>query len=102
MLNQFVTRTLQIIRARAWKPTGLVLDDGTPEQLCMGDVETVVTRMNRKIARDILKEEGVDLRGCTVTWEVEHIATYGMPVETFFAGSMQVTRAANGTITIAE
>lgn len=102
MLGQYVTRTLQIVEARAWKPTGKVLEDGTPEQICIGKAEMPVTRINKAIARQMLRNEGVDLGGCTVTWEVTHIATYGQPVEQFFAEAVQVTRAANGDITLCE
>ena len=102
MLGQYVTRTLQIVEARAWKQTGAVLPDGSPEQVCVGRAEMPVTRINKGVARQMLKDEGVDLGGCTVTWEVTHIGTYGQPVEVFFAGAVQVTRAANGDITLCE
>ena len=102
MLGQYVTRTLQIVEARAWKPTGKVLEDGTPEQVCVGKSEMPVTRINKTIARQMLRDEGVDLGGCTVTWEVTHIGTYGQPVEIFFAGAVQVKRATNGDITLCE
>lgn len=102
MLGQYVTRTLQIVEARAWKATGKILDDGTPEQVCVGKAEMPVTRINKSIARQMLRDEGVDLGGCTVTWEVTHIGQYGQPVEIFFAGAVQVKRAANGDITLCE
>ena len=90
------------MEARAWKPTGKVLEDGTPEQVCVGKSEMPVTRINKTIARQMLRDEGVDLGGCTVTWEVTHIGTYGQPVEIFFAGAVQVKRATNGDITLCE
>ena len=102
MLEQYVTRTLQIVECKAWKPTGAVLEDGTPEQVCVGSAESVVTRMNKQVAREILKDAHVDLKGCTVTWAVSHIGTYGMPVDVFFGQALQVTRAANGAVTLCE
>lgn len=102
VIEQYVTRTLQIVEARAWKPTGTVLPDGSPEQVCVGKAEMPVTRINKGIARQMLRDEGVDLGGCTITWEVTHIGTYGQPVMKFFAEAVPVTRAANGDITLCD
>ena len=100
--EQYVTRTLQFVEICAWRPTGELTPDGLPAQEKVASVETVVTRMNNGLAREILRANGCDCKGCQVVWKVTDIATYALPLEVFFSEARRVERAVNGSLTFIE
>ena len=100
MQQQYVTRTMLTVRVRCFRTTGIG-SEGIPTVECLVDEEVVVTRMNDQVAREVIRDAGVDPRGKQVLWEALHSATYGMTVEDFFAHAVLVDRAVNGMVTVA-
>ena len=100
MQQQYVTRTMLTVRVRCFQTTGLG-PEGLPKVECVADEEVVVTRMNDQVARDVIRDAGIDPRGKQIVWEALHSDTYGMTVEDFFAHAVLVDRAVNGMVTVA-
>ena len=98
MHEWWVTRTNHTYAVSLWHEVG-GSSDWTPGFELVGTVTVQAPAMDARTAREILRNAGLDPKGCKVRWKSLASVVYGVTGEQFMACAVPVNRTRGGHVT---
>ena len=98
MHEWWVTRTIHTYAVTLWNEVG-GSSDWTPGFELVGTVTVQAPAMDARMAREILRDAGLDPKGCRVRWKSVASDVYGVTGDDFMCKAIKVTRSRGGHVT---